>query len=129
MKTFVLALALTLGLAGVASAQDAIVRVGNPVTIEATHDGAYTAGYRLVMDGQAVLDVPRADAVAGPDTIRFSRESFSAADIGAHTVRVVAYNQHGEETTSETVPFEVRDQIPGAPSGVTISITISVVIK
>lgn len=104
-----------------ASAQD--VKTNQPFAVEFSHDGQFTTGYRLFLDGSAVgADAPASARVNG--VVTFQVPTGVAA--GAHTIQAEAFGAGGA-TRSAVLKFTVSDPAPNEPGLPVIKVTTTAV--
>jgi hypothetical protein len=115
---------LALVLAGPVSAQtppQPVVPANTPITLEFTHDGLNTTGYRRFVDGLPVgSDLPLSALTAGKVTA-----SIPGVPRGPHTVQVSAFNLDAE-AKSAALPFTAVDPTPATPTNLTIKLVVQI---
>jgi hypothetical protein len=122
MRTILVILMGLLALAGPASAQTPdTVPAHQSFSVEFTHDGLNTTGYRVFVDGVKVgSDLPLSALTAGKVTA-----SVAGVPRGAHTVQVSAFNLDAE-AKSAALPFTAVDPTPATPTNLTIKLVVQI---
>lgn len=96
------------------------VTVGQGFSASFTHDGLNTAGYRLYLDNQPILDVPVSVLQSGSATLRVPAVSVR----GPHTLIASAYNADGETKTAP-LAFDAKLPAPNPPTTFTIVVQVA----
>lgn len=97
----------------------ASVPAGQPLTARFMHDGQNTSGYRFVLDGAPLPDLPATVLQGGSVT-----QTLAALSVGTHTLAACAFNAAGASCTPDLAVNAFGP--PNAPTNLTVTLQIAI---